>query len=141
MTRLTTKLEIAAAASAPSPSIAAAATHNVFHGPVGLVQTGPGSIGTVHQHLSAEFKTEVATALQVVLQQLDQPENKGLGNARELRELVMDAKAETEKATPNALKLGGSLRTIAESVRFVGSLSPAYHVLKPVLGFFGIHLP
>jgi hypothetical protein len=72
---------------------------------------------------------------------LDKPENSSIGNRAELRELIVEAKTEAEKPDSNTLKLGSSLRTIAETTKFVGSLAPAYGVLKPLLSFFGIHLP
>jgi hypothetical protein len=138
--RLTTELKLAAAASAPTRSSGDASSF-IFNGPVGLVQTGDGSHATVHQHIDAGIKTEIVSALHVVLEQLDKPENNAIGNRAELRELVSEAKAEAEKPEPNTLKLGASLRTIAETTKFVGSLGPAYQVLKPLLSYFGIHLP
>jgi hypothetical protein len=112
-----------------------------FHGPVGLVQTGHGSQATVYQQIDAGVRNEIASTLQLFLEQLDRPENSPLGNGAELRELIAEAKAEAEKPEGNALKLGSSLRTIAETTKFVGSSGPAYKVLKPLLSYFGIHLP
>ena len=137
--RLGTELKLAAAASQASPSRSTPTF--TFNGPVGLVQTGDGSRATVHQHVDAEVKNEIVSALKAFLEQLDKPENRGIGNHAELRELVVEAKAEAEKSESNALKLGSSLRTIAETTKFVGSLGPAYEVLKPLLSYFGIHLP
>ena len=102
-------------------------------------RSGPG--GTVHQHIDAGVKNEIASVLQAYLEQLDKPETSSIGNRAELRELIVETKAEAEKSESNALKLGSSLRTIAETTRFVGSLGPAYQVLKPLLSYFGIHLP
>ena len=113
----------------------------VFHGPFGLVQSGDGSQATVHQHVDAGIRTEIASTLHVLIDQLDKPENNAIGNRAELRELIVEAQAEAEKPEPNTLKLGASLRTIAETTKFVGSLGPAYQVLKPLLSYFGIHLP
>jgi hypothetical protein len=138
--RLTTELKLAAAASAPATSSGSAPSF-VFHGPVGLVQSGDGSQATVHQHVDAGIRTEIAAALHVLLDQLDKPETNAIGNRAELRDLVVEAQAEAEKPEPNTLKLGASLRTIAETTKFVGSLAPAYQVLKPLLSYFGIHLP
>jgi hypothetical protein len=137
--RLTTELKIAAAASqSTKPQNASNLT---FHGPVGLVQTGDGSQATVHQHIDLGTKNQIASVLQDFLDLLDKPENNAIGNRAELRELIVEAKAEAEKPESDALKLGSSLRTIAETTKFVGSLGPAYEVLKPLLSFFGIHLP
>ncbi len=136
--RLSAELKLAAAAqgtpSQGSPSF-------TFFGPVGLVQTGDGNQATVQQHLDANVRYEITSALQLFLDKLNNSETDSLHNRAELRELIIDAKAEAEKPDPNSLKLGSSLRTIAETTKFVGSLGPAYQVLKPLLSYLGIHLP
>lgn len=137
--RLNTELRLAAVASQGSPS--QGAPNFTFHGPVGLVQTGDGSQATVHQHVDADVKNEIISALNFFLTQLDKPESSSIGNRADLRELIVEAKAESEKPDCNGLKLGSSLHTIAETTKFVGSLGPAYGVLKPLLNYFGIHLP
>jgi hypothetical protein len=81
------------------------------------------------------------SALQIVLEQFDKSESNSIGNRAALRELIVETKAEAEKPECNNLKLGSSLRTIAETTKFVGSLRPAYEVIKPLLSYFGIHLP
>lgn len=139
--RLSTELSIALAASAPPDAPSSRAPTLTFNGPVALVQTGDGSQATVHQHIDASVKHQIAEALQVLLVQLDQPENASIGNQPELRGLVVEAKTEAEKPEPNTLKLGSSLRTIAEVTKFVGALRPAYEVIKPLLSHLGIHLP
>jgi hypothetical protein len=53
----------------------------------------------------------------------------------------MEAKTEAGKPTPITLKLGSRLRTIAETTKFVGSLGPAYQVIKPLLSYLGTQLP
>ena len=142
ITRLTTELNLAAAASAPQQGMPSQGGPSLtFNGPVGLVQTGDGSQATVHQHLNSGVKSEIVAALGALLEQLDKTESRSIGNRTQLRELVVDAKLEAEKADSNPLKLGSSLRTIAETTRFVGSLGPAYQVMKPLLSYFGIHLP
>lgn len=138
--RLTTELKLAAAASQPK----AASKENptfVFNGAVGIVQTGDGSRATVRQNIDTGQKAEILAALSSVLVMLNRPENRGLENADQLRQLVEDTKSELAKPEPNALKIGSSLRTIAETTKFIGALGPAYNVLKPFLSYFGIHLP
>ncbi len=137
--RLSTELKLAAAASQGSSSQGTPSF--TFNGPVGLVQTGDGSQATVHQHVNANVRNEIASALHLFLEQLDKPVSNSIGNRTDLRELIVEAKAEAEKPECNTLKLGSSLRTIAETTKFVGSLGPAYAVLKPLLSNFGIHLP
>lgn len=141
ITRLTVELKLAAAASSPPAASSQAAPSFTFHGPVGLVQTGDGSQAMVHQHVDAGLRNEIASALQDLLERLDKTENNSIGNRAELRELIVEAKAEAEKPEPNTLKLSSALRTIAETTKFVGSLGTAYQALKPLLSFFGIHLP
>lgn len=138
--RLSIELKLSAATTKTSQRQGGAPSFN-FSGPVALVQAGNGNFANVHQHIDASTKSEVARALQFVLEELDKPENASIGNKLELRELVVDAKAEVEKPNANPLKLGSMLRAAAEGTKFVGSLGPAYQVLKPVLSFFGIQLP
>lgn len=121
ISRLSTELELAAKASQGSSSQSAPSF--TFHGPVGLVQTGDGSQATVHQHVNANVRNEVASALQLFLEQLDKSESNSIGNRADLQELIVEAKAEAEKPECNNLKLGSSLRTIAETTKFVGSLA------------------
>ena len=141
ISRLTTELRLAAAASiaetAPSP---ATPTFN-FSGPVGLVQTGDGSQATVTHHLNSGTRSEIVQTLQALLEQIDRRPSNEIPRRSELRELVIETKTEAEKPNANALKLGSSLRTIAETTKFVGSLGPAYQAIKPLLSYFGIHLP
>jgi hypothetical protein len=137
-TRLTSEIKVAAA-TAQSASASNGQTLN-FHGPVGLVQAGNGNQATVHQHLDAGLKTEIGAALQLLLQRLDQPENQPIGNRAELKELIVEVKAEAEKPDGNALKLKSALQGIAETTKFIGSLGDAYQVLKPLLGHLGIHM-
>jgi hypothetical protein len=137
--RLVTELELAAAAS-QNQQAGNGITFNV-NGTVGLIQTGDGSQGTVSQHIDEGLKNEIASALSLLISLLDRPENASIGSRNELREVVLEAKAEAEKPSSNGLKLASSLRGIAEATKFVGSLEPAYAVLKPVLSHLGIYLP
>jgi hypothetical protein len=45
-----------------------------FNGAVGLVQTGDGSTASVHQHVDAGVKVEIAAALRTLIELLDKPE-------------------------------------------------------------------
>jgi len=128
--RLSTELKLAAAASKGSSSNVASSF--TFNGPVGLIQMGDGSQATVQQHVNANVRNDIVSALQFVLEHLDKPENNSIGNRTDLRELIVETKAEAEKPECNSLKLGSGLRTIAETTKFVGSLGPAYEVLKPL---------
>jgi hypothetical protein len=142
--RMTRRLEIEleiAAASSRKPEITNGVSTMIFAGPVGLVQTGNGNNATVHQHIDTGVRQEISRALEMVLEKLDKDDVEPSGNLAELREMVVEAKFEVEKAEPNSLKLGSTLRTIAETTKFMGSLGPCYQVLKPILSFFGIHLP
>jgi len=139
--RLTMELKLTAAASnAASESPQRGHTYN-FSGPVALVQTGDGSQATVTQHLDSGSLNEVSRALNDLLEQLDREQTADVPRRDELRQLAIEAKTEAEKPEPNTLKLGSSLRTIAETTKFVGSLGPAYQVIKPLLSYFGIHMP
>jgi hypothetical protein len=136
--KLRTELELTAAANRATSKTGPNITIN---GPVGLVQTGDGNQATVHQHIDAGVKQQVVSALDMCLQELEKPENRSIGNLNDLKELVIDTKSEAEKPHSNNLKIASGLRSIAETTKFVGSLGPAYQVLKPLLSHFGVHLP
>jgi len=140
ISRLTTELQLVAAAArartdqSPTGSV-------TIHGPVGVVQTGVASQASVVQHIDAGTKAQLISGLQLYLDEITKPENQGLQNKDQIRDLISDTKSELEKPEPNSLKVGSGLRTIVETTKFVGSLGPAYQVIKPFLGLFGIHLP
>jgi hypothetical protein len=75
------------------------------------------------------------------LDQIDQESSADIPQRSELRKLVVEAKTEAQNPNADELKLSSLLRTIAETIKFVGSLGPAYQVIKPLLSYFGIHLP
>ena len=83
--RLTTELQLAAAAASTTAAAGPdAPAPLIFQGPVALVQTGDGSRATVHQHIDAGMKTEIATAITGLTEALEKPENATLGNRGEL---------------------------------------------------------
>jgi hypothetical protein len=139
--RLTTELRLAMAASKKDSNMAASSTNMTFNGPVGLIQTGDGSQAAVTQHIDLGTRTQLLSVLQSYIDELDKVENHSMAGREELKEMVLETKDELEKAKPNSLKIGSGLRTIAETSKFIGSLGPAYQVLKPLLSYFGIHLP
>lgn len=136
--RMSHELEIAASASKPRPS--GAQTFN-FHGAVGVVQTGDASMASVHQHIGAEVSDQIVRVLTELLDRLEKGAPGLAVNQDALKDLVRETIDEAKKPAPNPLKLGSSLRTIGETVKFVGSLEVAYNGLKPILGAMGIHLP
>lgn len=139
--RLSIELRLAAAASR-GPAMTSGSNSNVtIHGPVGVVQTGDSSQATVTQHIDAGTKTQLISGLQLYLDELSKPDNQSLAGRDQIRDLVVETKAELEKPKPNSLKVSSGLRGIVEATKFIGSLGPAYRVVKPLLGFFGIHLP
>lgn len=138
--RLTNELRLAAVASRNQNAQSSGPTVTI-NGHVGAVQTGPASQATVTQHIDAGTKAQLVSGLQLYLEELARPENAGIQAADQLRDLIVETKVELEKPQPNALKVSGGLRTIAETTKFIGSLGPAYNVIKPLLGMFGIHLP
>ena len=98
------------------------------------------------EHILEEIKidsgmqTSIVRALQRLLDQIDQSPD-DIPRRNELRKLVIEAKTEAEKPNANRLKLDPLLRNIAELISVIGSLGPAYQVIKPLLSYFGIHLP
>jgi hypothetical protein len=91
--------------------------------------------------IRSDVQTEIVRALQELLVQIDEESPTDIPRRGELRKLVVEAKTEAEKPNADILKLRSLLRDIAELIRFVGSLGPAYLVIKALLSYLGIHLP
>lgn len=137
--RMANEIDLAAAASRRIAS-GSSPTLN-FHGAVGIVQTGDANVAMMQQHIGAEPGAQIATVLSELLGRLDGAEAALGHNKDALKSLIQETIEETNKPSPNPLKVGSSLRTIAETVKFVGSLETAYTGLKPILSGMGIHIP
>lgn len=112
-----------------------------FYSGVGAVQTGPGSIANVVQHIGSQEKEALQEALTAVRDALSILSGTKDFPKEDVIELVDEAHTEVAKPTPNRVKLSSMLSTIGETIRVVGSMNGAYQLLKTALLPLGITLP
>jgi hypothetical protein len=104
-----------------------------FHGPVGAVQTGPGSTANVVQPLEARDKDALLQALALVREALSKlPDTAGVPKS-EIVEMVDDMDTEVQKPTPNRSKMTSMLTTVGKTIRVFESMTSAYQSLKTAL--------
>lgn len=110
-----------------------------FHGPVGAVQTGHGSIAAVVQNFGSTERVALLGALEAVEREvvpaMPAPEQV------QVVEVIADVRAEAKKERPNALKLRAGLSAIATTIQTLGSATSAYALLKGAAALVGLHLP
>ncbi len=128
---------VVAAASANDREQAAHQGAMTFNGPVGVVQTGPGSFGVANQRIDASSQKLIEAALTKIELGLGE----GDGGAAEVRELVGDARSELSKVDPNTHKIRGLLQGIAGAISFLPKLKDGYDSLKWAGNLIGVHLP
>ena len=116
---------------------------NVFniYSPVSAIQTGSHAIAYPTQYLDASTQERLLNALKGVEEALAHTDALPGHPKNEIVELVQESQTEIQKEKPNTTKLKASLSTVAESIRTVASLRPAYETLKSLLIYFGINLP
>lgn len=137
--RLGGEIDLIAAQSNKLADVSEARGHYVFNGPVGLVQTGPGSFGVAHQHIDQQGMSALSEALvQVVDLLMSLPRDAAIGEALELAE---EAKAEAGKETPNATKIRSLVAGLGNAISFMPKTKAAYDTLKWAGAFVGINLP
>ncbi len=133
--RMTAELRITAAEAQYRLESPYTTKASPLNSPIGAIPRPDDSPLASLPRFNAGTKQQIATALQLYLEELNKPENSQLGRASELRELIRDTRTELDKPDPNPLKINANLRTIAETTRFVGSLNPAYQTLLTFLAF------
>jgi len=110
-------------------------------GSVGILQSGDYATATQTITLDGEGKQEIARALEVVAQALDQTGGGEQFNVKEVRELVRDCQEEIAKSQPNQTKMKTALTGIAATIQTSAALGPAYETLRGALALIGITLP
>ena len=112
-----------------------------FHGPVGAVQTGPGAVANVVQHIGPHDRAEILRALAQLAAAI-QALGQWSGPPREqVLELVDECRVEVERAEPNGLRIAAVAMGIAAAVQTVADGRPAYDTLKAALAVVGVSLP
>lgn len=110
-------------------------------GPVGAVQTGAGAVAHVVQNLSADDRATLDAALTTLIEQLKHANDLDASTKQNVEVLVQESQAELRKEKPVLARLSAFLSGTAGTIQTVGSLQPAYQVLKTALIPLGILLP
>ncbi len=112
-----------------------------FHQPVGAVQTGAGAIANVVQNLGHQDRQRLISAIEGMKEAIATSTEPVARPKAELVDLLEEGRAELEKPTPNALRIGAVLFGVATAIQTVASLQPAYQALKAALAPLGVQLP
>ncbi len=115
--------------------------HLVFNGPVGIVQTGPGSIGTAVQHIDGATREHLEKALGEVLDAIQANGSEFPFDKSEVEELVIEGQNELRKDKPNHTKLKGIVSGIGGAIAYAPKLKAAYDTVKWAAAFIGVNLP
>lgn len=124
----------------PSPPAPAQVNNNNFHGPVGVVQNGPGSTANVQQWVQGDTAA-LQSALDTLRVALERAQGLEADTQQELVANVERARAELSEEKPNKGKLLLWLGGIGAVVQVAGSIQPAYAAVKVLASALGIPLP
>jgi hypothetical protein len=140
--RVTSEVDLMAASATGAAEIAGSQSPGmVFHGPVGVVQTGPGSFGVAVQHIDQTATDAIRKALDEITTALSAGIEEPSFNVQDVSEMVEQSRAELDKTKPNAPKLVAMLSGIGSVISYVPKLRAAYETLKWALAFVGVTLP
>lgn len=114
---------------------------NNFYAPVGAVQTAPHSIASVVQNISATEQRAVLEALSAVEHALAALVDVSGVAPKEVVEVIADVRNEVQRPRPNRLRLTQLASGLATTIQTLGSMRPAYDLLKAALAPLGILLP
>lgn len=112
-----------------------------FYGNVGSVQTGAGSVANVVQHLGAEDRASLSSALQEVKEALSIAPSIGDIQRKELLEIADECASQMAVESPNNTKLLTMFNVLGTATQSIASAQPAYQALKMALLPLGITLP
>lgn len=115
----------------------AAPTYN-FYGAVGAVQLGPSSVAHVTQHLGAEDKERLLSAIQAVEEVLQQARQLNDLHRSELLQIASEARDSLKSETPNSTKLRMSLEVLSNAVQGIASGGAAYESLRGAMTIMGV---
>ena len=116
-------------------------TTQIFNAPVGAVQIGFGATAKVSQSLDAHAKGAILAALAEVLEVVKQNQVLPEAQTAELVGVVEEARHELSSPEPNSMRAKALVLAAATTIQTVGSLRPAYEMLKRSLSLIGIALP
>ncbi len=103
----------------------------VFHGPVGAVQTGPGAVANVQQNIGTMPDKLVELFAQLREQTSALPD---ATQRADVAELVDDLEAEAKKEKRNEMRL----KMLSTGLSTISTLTP---IVRMILGVLGVHIP
>ena len=136
--RVSSDIELAFLEGRRRPPQTSTTTFNIYQ-PFGIIQTGEHARATLSVHPA--LAQQLTTALEKVELALTADSTLAARERAEAVDLVQETKAELAKATPNLLRLRGTLSAIAATVQTLGSAAAAYQLLKGAAALAGLHLP
>jgi len=139
--RLAAEIRLLAKTSERSVNAPAGDISLVFQGSVGSVQTGAGSTANVNQTIDSQARELLSAALEKLLSDLNSHQGDLPFNKTEVKELVIEAQAETAKSAPNITKLRSVVKGIGTAIEYVPKTKEAYDALKWAGALIGLVLP
>lgn len=142
ITRISTEISLIAVANdrrgGPSQE---SSSQMIFNGPVGFVQTGPGSFGTAIQHIDGATREHLEKAFSEVLDALGNPAEAFPFDKNEVQELVKEGQDELKKGKPNHTRLKAIVSGVGGAIAYAPKLKAAYDTVRWAATFIGLTLP
>lgn len=114
---------------------------HISNSTIGAFQAGHNSTATITQQVQNAGNEGLLRALEIIEKELHKIDSIPGHDKAEITALVADGKAELVKPSPMLAKLKAYLPVVAESLKVVGDLKPAYETLKSAAQAIGLELP
>lgn len=108
---------------------------------IGVVQTAPGSVAHVIQHIQPADQQKLVEALEKLLLDLHNASDVLPDAKRDIEIMAQETKQELANKKPILAKVRGMLSGIGETVQTLGSVRNAYELLKSAALSVGVQLP
>ena len=109
---------------------------------LGSFRPAPGASDSRSQHLDSGAKDALEKAMDALMKALDETHSASSGPPlNEVRELVIETKAEVAKPKPNMTKVKSLVTGIGGAISFTPKLKDAYDTVKWAGAMIGIPLP
>lgn len=122
------------------PTTAAPIMYN-FHGPIGAVMTAPGAAAYVTQTFGEPEVQLLQQALGAIAGAIPDAVDVPAQQRAELSDAVHTLTAELQRERPNAFTVRNMATGLATAIQTMGSLAPAYALLRSALLAIGITIP
>jgi len=113
----------------------------IISGDGNVIISGDSNQVNVSTQIDREAVTALASGMQLMLGQLHLIPPTANIDVREVNQLVEETLAELKATQPNGLKIKGSVKTIAETIKFIPALKAAYDTIKSAAAMANIYLP